>query len=152
VTVQFPDDFVVAHFVEIKKIDPEPRLQWSPFPVHGIEMPADGGAEVQVFIAEKAKTVLPDLVRLMNDEFSVTPQLFAKQGYAAWDFIAAKRKFRFRGPTRHCTRLEVVPESGASQIQPLARLLTHPGRDLGGAHSTQARPLFAQLPPHCYSV
>src|ERR1022692_5290448 len=51
VTVQLPDDFVVADLVEVEEWDLVPGLAGGALAVHGVEVPVDGGAEIEVFVA-----------------------------------------------------------------------------------------------------
>ena len=45
-TVQFPDDFVIADFLKIQEIDLEPGFQRAALAVNRVEMPVDVGAVV----------------------------------------------------------------------------------------------------------
>src|SRR5208337_4701752 len=51
-TVQFPDDLVVADFMKIQKIDFEPWPQRAARAMNGIGMPIDVGAIVERFISK----------------------------------------------------------------------------------------------------
>ncbi len=66
VPVEFPSDLVVADFVEIKKSDFVPGLQWSALAVHGVEVPIDFCAIIQIAISQQTEPVLQNLVRFSN--------------------------------------------------------------------------------------
>ena len=52
VPVQLPDDLVIAHLIEIKKIDLEPGFKGRTFSVYHIAMPINLQAIVEIFVSQ----------------------------------------------------------------------------------------------------
>ena len=51
VAVQLPDDFVIADLIEVEERDLIPGFAGGALLVDGVEVPVDGGAEIEVFVA-----------------------------------------------------------------------------------------------------
>jgi hypothetical protein len=51
VAVQLPDDFVVADLIEVEEGDLVPRFARGALAMDGVEVPVDGGSEIEVLIA-----------------------------------------------------------------------------------------------------
>jgi hypothetical protein len=51
VAVQLPDDFVVSDLIEVEEGDLVPGLARGALVMDGVEVPVDGRAEIEVFVA-----------------------------------------------------------------------------------------------------
>ena len=51
VAVQLPDDFVIADLIEVEERDLIPGFAGGALVVDGVEVPVDGGTEIEVFVA-----------------------------------------------------------------------------------------------------
>ncbi len=79
VTVQFPNDLVVADRREIEKRDFAPGIERSALAMHGVEMPVDFTAEVEILITEQAKTMGADLIGVAQNGGHFFGQMLAQQ-------------------------------------------------------------------------
>ena len=51
VTIQLPDDFVIADLIEVQEWDLIPGFAGGALAVNGVEVPIDGGTEIEVLVA-----------------------------------------------------------------------------------------------------
>ncbi len=98
-TAQFPGDFVIADRRKIEKINLEPRYQRRAQTMHGVEMPIDFGAIVEVTVAQESETVAANLIRFRHNRLRLMGQMFPQEANALREFIRRKRKIsrRFGG-------------------------------------------------------
>lgn len=70
-TIQLPNNFMIAHPVKIQKIDLEPRRQRAAFSMNGIGMPVDVWSVSEPFVSQQMKLVPANVVCFVNDLFSL---------------------------------------------------------------------------------
>ena len=64
VTVQLPDDFVVADLIEVEEWDLIPGFAGDALVVYGVEVPVDGGTKIEIRVAEQVEAVLAEFFSL----------------------------------------------------------------------------------------
>ena len=78
-SVQFPRDFGISDLLEIETTDLVKGFLRSLFAVHEIEMPMDGIAILQIFVAEKVKLMAANFIGLTNDLAGLLRKALTKQ-------------------------------------------------------------------------
>src|SRR5579885_26004 len=69
VAVQFPNNLVVAYFLKLKVANFVPGLAWRSLPIHRVQMPINGLAEVQPLETQEVELVTTDAVGLLDGLF-----------------------------------------------------------------------------------
>src|SRR5579863_3051554 len=78
-TVQLPRDFAISNLIKIQITDFVKGLLWRLFAMHQVEMPIDGIAVVQIFVAKKIKLVETNFVSQANDLLRLVRKPLTKQ-------------------------------------------------------------------------
>ncbi len=147
--IQFPDDLVIADFLEIKKIDFEPWLQRTLLSMNGIGMPIDFPSVIDLVVSKEMKFVSTDAIGLANDALGFLRQMFAQQCGALGGILLAEEESCGNGTPR---RQEVLPlaETGAVEyeVKALGGFLDEPDANLVPAHCGKARPFSLPVRAH----
>jgi hypothetical protein len=77
--IQFPDDFVVADLIKIKKIDFEPRLKRGTFSVHNVEMPINLRAIIKILVSQQGESMAANIVGFADNRFNFRGKVFFQQ-------------------------------------------------------------------------
>src|ERR1700691_595460 len=78
-SIQFPCDFAIPNFVEVKISDLVKSLSGSPLAMHRVKMPINRIAIFQVFVAEKIKLMAANFVGLTNNVLGLSRKPMTKQ-------------------------------------------------------------------------
>jgi len=65
--VQFPGDLRISNLLEVEIFHLEPRFAPSLLAMHGVGMPSDLRAIIQIFVALEIEAVGADLFRVQDD-------------------------------------------------------------------------------------
>ena len=77
--IQFPDDFVIANFGEVEKINFKPGFKWGALAVYWIKMPIDLRAIIEVCVAKQRETVIANFVCFLKYQFSLRSQILVQE-------------------------------------------------------------------------
>ena len=81
-TVQLPNNFVIANLGKIKEVDFVPGLKRRALEVHCIQMPVNFTAVVEVNIAQQAKMMPADFIGFIHNGVNFSRQVLAQQANA----------------------------------------------------------------------
>ena len=93
--IQLPGYFVIADFREIEKRNFEPWIERGALVMHGIEVPVDVCAVVEVLVAEQAKTMLADFICLSNNGCGLMRQIRTHERGALGGFAGIEKELWF---------------------------------------------------------
>src|SRR5438552_4789377 len=90
--IQFPRDLMITNFIEVEEMDLVPRLERHSFPVDHVQGPINFSSIVEVAVAEQAKLMLQDFVRLFNSIRDGRRQVPLEQFYSRIKLLGGKEE------------------------------------------------------------